>query len=57
LPAIKEVFANKNVQRHKISQVWWYMSTILTIKRLRQEDHEFKATLGYIAKGSFTLIN
>jgi hypothetical protein len=25
----------------------WYTSVIPTLRRLRQEDHEFKASLGY----------
>jgi hypothetical protein len=33
----------------KISQVWWHMSIrILALRRLRQDDHEFKASLSYI---------
>jgi hypothetical protein len=27
---------------------WWYMTVISTLRRLRQEDQEFEATLSYI---------
>jgi hypothetical protein len=30
--------------------VWWYTSIIPAVRRLRQEDLEFKASLGYTAK-------
>jgi hypothetical protein len=32
---------------NKSSWAWWYMLTILALERLRQEDHEFEASLGY----------
>jgi hypothetical protein len=32
------------------SQVCWYMPVILGLGRLRQEDHEFKASLDFIAR-------
>jgi hypothetical protein len=35
------------------SQVWWGTPAIPTLRRLRQEDHEFKANLGYISRPSF----
>jgi hypothetical protein len=28
--------------------VWWHKSAILVFRRLKQEDHEFKVSLGYI---------
>jgi hypothetical protein len=28
--------------------VWWYKSVIPALGRLRQEDHEFKDSLGFI---------
>jgi hypothetical protein len=28
--------------------VWWYMSVISALWRLRQKDHKFKANLDYI---------
>jgi hypothetical protein len=28
--------------------VWWYMYIILALRKLRQEDHKFEASLGYI---------
>jgi hypothetical protein len=31
-----------------MKQVWWYMSVISAPGRVRQEDYEFKARLGYI---------
>jgi hypothetical protein len=30
------------------SQMWWPMPIIPALRRLRQEDHKFKANLGYI---------
>jgi hypothetical protein len=33
-------------------QAWWHIPVILAFKRPRQEDHEFEASLGYIAKPS-----
>jgi hypothetical protein len=30
--------------------VWWYTNVIPVLKRLRQEDPEFKTNLGYIAR-------
>jgi hypothetical protein len=32
------------------SQVWWYMSVIPALGRLRQEDHEFSVSLDYIVR-------
>jgi hypothetical protein len=30
--------------------VWWCTSTIPALRRQKQEDHEFKASVGYIAR-------
>jgi hypothetical protein len=30
-----------------MSWTWWNMPVILALRRLRQEDHEFKCSLGY----------
>jgi hypothetical protein len=32
------------------SQVWWYISVNSALGRLRQEDDEFEARLGYISR-------
>jgi hypothetical protein len=32
------------------SWVWWYIPRISALERLRQEDHKFEASLGYIAR-------
>jgi hypothetical protein len=32
------------------SQVWWYTHIIPALGRWRQEDHKFKANLGYIVR-------
>jgi hypothetical protein len=33
---------------YDIKNIWWYMLIIPTLRRLRQEDCEFKASLGYL---------
>jgi hypothetical protein len=30
--------------------MWWYIPAIPALRRLRQEDHEFKICLGYVTK-------
>jgi hypothetical protein len=37
-------------ERLRLIQAWWYMPMSPAFWRLRQEDHEFKASLGYIGK-------
>jgi hypothetical protein len=37
-------------EKKKRSQACWHMPVIPTLGRLRQEDHKFKASLGYIAR-------
>jgi hypothetical protein len=32
------------------TKTWWYMPVISTLRRLRQEDHKFKANLSYMAR-------
>jgi hypothetical protein len=32
-----------------MSHAWWYMAVIPALKRLRQEDRESVASVGYIA--------
>jgi hypothetical protein len=31
-----------------LSQMWWYMSVIPALERLRQEEYKLKASLSYI---------
>jgi hypothetical protein len=33
-----------------VSQVWWCIPISPALRRLRQEDHELKVSLGYIAR-------
>jgi hypothetical protein len=33
-----------------VSWVWWCVSIIPALRRLRQEDQEFQGSLGYIAR-------
>jgi hypothetical protein len=33
-----------------VYNVWWLMSEIPALRRLRQEDQEFQASLGYTQK-------
>jgi hypothetical protein len=30
--------------------MWWYTSVILVLRKLRQEDHVFHSSLGYIVR-------
>jgi hypothetical protein len=34
--------------------MWWYAPLILALERLREEEHEFNASLCYIMKLSLT---
>lgn len=38
------------MRTNTISQAWWHISLIPEHRRLRQEEHEFKATLGFRQK-------
>jgi hypothetical protein len=39
----------KNIKKI-LNHVWWCTPVIPAFGRLRQEDHEFKASLGHIAR-------
>jgi hypothetical protein len=41
-------------KRQVCCQAWWYTSVISALGRLRQEDHQFEANLGYIATSKST---
>jgi hypothetical protein len=41
---------NKTKQTPYLSQTWWHIPVIPALERLRQDDHEFEANLGYIAR-------
>jgi len=34
----------------KKGQEWWHRPVILALRKLRQEDHKFKASLSFIAR-------
>jgi hypothetical protein len=38
-----------NFKFTKLSQVWWYIPIILALRRLRQADPEFEASLYYLS--------
>jgi hypothetical protein len=36
------------LKKNWFSQAWWYMTIIPTLRKLRQEDYKFEATLCYV---------
>jgi hypothetical protein len=40
----------KFVKNIKVNWAWWHTPVIPALGRLRQEDREFKSSLGYIAR-------
>jgi hypothetical protein len=38
------------MKRLDSSQAWWFTPVIPALRRLRQEDHEFEASLDYIIR-------
>jgi hypothetical protein len=46
-PRLVHMVVGGKSTENKSSWAWWYMLTILALERLRQEDHEFEASLGY----------
>jgi hypothetical protein len=42
--------SNHSVQKGKDQLVWWCMPVTLALGRLRQKDHEFEASLGYMVR-------
>jgi hypothetical protein len=47
---LKRREVGKRVSKPETSWAWWYISVIPVLGRLRQEDHEFGASWGYIAR-------
>jgi hypothetical protein len=37
-------------RKYNSSRAWWHTSVTPALRRLRQEDHEFKNNLGYIVR-------
>jgi hypothetical protein len=44
---------NSNLKVKNKSQAWWNTSIIPVFQKVRQKDHEVKASLGYIARPCF----
>jgi hypothetical protein len=44
------------IKNHWQSWAWWFMPIIPAVGRLRQEDHEFQASLGVIARSRLKTI-
>jgi hypothetical protein len=40
------------ISLNQLSQSWWHMLVINEVKRMRQEDYKFKASLGYTWPGA-----
>jgi hypothetical protein len=34
----------------KLDQTWWYMPVIPALRKLKKEDLQFEASLGYVAR-------
>jgi hypothetical protein len=47
---VRKAFCIVNVILASIRQACWHISIIPALGRLRQEDHKFKVTSGYIAR-------
>jgi hypothetical protein len=50
---IKDIYIVNHPNQHikyYPSQGWWYTPRILALGRLKQEDYEFKSSLGYITR-------
>jgi hypothetical protein len=45
---LKSKITKNCIKNNYVSQAWWCTSVISAFRMLRQEDHEFKASLSYI---------
>jgi hypothetical protein len=50
MPSLTPHGGEDSVRKRSVRQVYWCMSIIPALRRLRQEAHEFEASLNYIER-------
>jgi hypothetical protein len=43
-------FLEESFSREPLDWVWWFTPVIPALRRLRQDNHEFKVILGYVTR-------